>query len=223
MSNKFRRIIFVALFTAVSALAGSLINAESTYAASPCVVTTPSDYTVNPDKTITATFVVSGDAGCTQPVTLMTWYADSTLYPKPEFWTTQKIYDTTIKTFPVGSHTMTTKLPLCTTDPNYVHSYQADVIATDKPSPVLTPPNTGSFYDQLQANGLSIVVSSKVAPGVCPATPPVVDPPKPPTVVPPTVTQPLPKTGSGSVVGIFLATTVVSTVLYQLATRRQSV
>lgn len=215
---------------ALGILLGSSIPAlaaiESASAAQPCVVAAANHFTVNADNTITASFQVKGDAGCTQPVSVISWVADSTLYPKPEFFTSQTIKDVTTQTFGVGTHALTVKLPLCSTDPSVIHSYQADVVAGANPATFITAPGTPGYYSQTQADGSFNVVDYKIAPGTCPAATPVVTPTAP--VTPPStpvteVAQPtsLVNTGPGSVAALFAIAVIGGAIGYRAVVARK--
>ena len=194
-------------------------------AAAPCgVAIEPGKFVINADKTATGYFKIVGDPGCTYPVSVVSWHADPSLQPKPEFFTTQKMYDVKTQTFGVGSHSMTVKLPVCSTDPNIVSGYQVDVFATGNPSPVMHVPNTGGFYDQPQAAGWPMVIDWHVGGNKCPApvAPPVVTPQAPAVATPVASPTVLPNAGAGSVIGITGAVTALAAAGHNLVMRRRN-
>jgi hypothetical protein len=223
-------VVSFALITVVSAALGAAPVGHAS-ATEQCGVVQANHFTVNDaEKTITGSFRVKGPNGCTMPVSVMTWFAKVPMPGEPvpeDFFTSQRVNDVSSGRFGVGIHTLTAKLPLCSTDPTIVAGYQADVVASDKPSPVLTNPGTGGFYDQPQPDGGGMTVDAYVYAAKCPAPKPPVTPTPPTTPTPPvapvTPVQPaaLVNTGAGDVVGIFAAATVAAAFMHRVMTRRQ--
>jgi hypothetical protein len=230
----------------------SLAGYHSVFAADqPCVVQPQANawsYNAS-EKNITGRFVVSGGGDCTQPVSVMSWNADASLLPDSSFWTTQSIYKVSTATFGVGENQLTVDLPVCANDPQTIRSYQADIIASENPSPYLSPPGTGSDYDRSQNDGSSIVVSSVVGDNKCPqpvvaqvtviptitSTPqapdPPASPPKPISYATPSTPAPkpvktssvkptsLPNTGPGSTIAIIVGVSVLAGLLHYVRFR----
>lgn len=201
----------------------SLVAINSASAAAPCVVGKANNFTINADNTITASFEVKGDADCTQPVSVMTWNANPSLFPNSEFYTSQTVNAVSTQTFGVGVHTLTVKLPTCVSDPTVVRSYQADVIAGAHPANTITAPGTPGYYWEAQSDGTFRVVDYKIAPGTCPvATVPSVATPVTPAVAAVPVAQPtkLVNTGPGSAIALAMLAVVAGTLGYSAVIRK---
>lgn len=200
---------------------------------------------VNDDKTITGYFEIKGDANCEAGASVMVWNADPSLFfidePKPEFWTTQTVYDIKSGIYTPGEYSFTVKLPVCESDKKTVSGYQADVIADANPPRTLTPPGAGGWWDGRQANGGYLVLDAKVAGDKCPVPvtpeekPPVVETPVQPVPVPeapqvpeapveetPVVEETLPAAGAGSVLAIGGLVSAIAAVGYNVVLRRRS-
>lgn len=199
----------------------SIVVANTASAATPCVVAKASGFTVNADKTITGTFKVTGDADCTQPVSVMTWNADPALNPSDEFFTSQTVHAVTTKTLGVGTHSLTVALPVCESDPSVVRGYQADIIAGANPATYITAPGTPGYYWETQADGSMRVIDWKLGDDDCPEVPEKGTT----SVVESDLGKPteLANTGPGSTVAMSIAATIAGVLGYSFVQRKRTI
>ncbi len=217
--NKVKLMTAIFGVIAISIASVAMFNTNAS-AATTCVVSKASGFTVNADKTITGSFTVTGEADCTVPVNVMTWNADPALFPAAEFYTSQTQHDVKTQTFGVGTHSMTVKLPLCETDPSVVRGYQADVVAGANAPSTITAPGTPGFYWELQSNNTFRVVDYKLGDNKCPEAPEKGET----TEMVSDLGEPteLANTGPGSTIAVAVAATIAGVLGYNLVQRKRS-
>jgi hypothetical protein len=125
---------------------------------------TDSRWTINADGTVTGQVIVTGDATCTQTVTIASWEAPS-LSGLP--FKDQKLQQHETQTFSTGTHPMTIKLPNC--------FYQIDLA---KGSSATGPDGTaqytkGSLIGSLHGGDKTCEAPVAVAPTPAPTPAPV--------------------------------------------------
>lgn len=158
------------------------------------------------NNTATATFVVTGDPGCSETVSIAVWqapYGSSDYQP----YSQQKFISSNSADFTPGTYTISIPLPNC--------DYQVDLI---RGSSVTGPDITANYVypqliDWLQAGSTIceppvVVSSTETVPPTTPATPT----PQPTTLI---------NTGAGDVIGLFAITVISAAMLHRIYIRRR--
>ncbi|CAN5449036.1 hypothetical protein BH10PAT3_BH10PAT3_7400 [soil metagenome] len=155
-----------------------------------------SRWTLNEDGSVTGNLKVTGNDNCEQTVTLTAWEAPNADKGMP--YDQQKLVGHVTKTFSVGTHTISIKLPNC--------FYQLDLVKGSKATGIDNSP----VYE-------TDVMLGSLHGGTKACETPV----KPETPITPTVPKVLPSTGAGSnIVVIAFVSTVLGYIVQIFRQRR---